>query len=167
MGLREVFLRGGPLICLGFDGIGGFTIQFNEKIDFLRLRVDFLRGGNDPPAPAKLLDLNADQFEISHSPLHFLLLRASAGTMYDEAPVVPAGPLVVPPMTLLLLASVKRTVVVVIAVPEVVLALLVAETAAGLIPSKVTPAVLIVQEVSTVILLTRGSAPVVTKARGE
>jgi len=80
--------------------------------------------------------------------------------MCDETPVVPAGPLVVPPTTLLLLTSVERTIVVVIAVPKVVLSLLVAETAAGLIPSEITPAVLIVREVSAVILLTRGSVPV-------
>jgi len=77
----------------------------------------------------------------------------------DEAPVVPAGPLVVPSTTLLLLTSVERTIVV-ITVPKVVLSLLVAETAAALVPSEVTPAVLIVREVTTVVLLARGSVPV-------
>ena len=80
--------------------------------------------------------------------------------MCDETPVVPAGPLVVSSTTLLLLACVERTIVVVIAIPKVVLSLLVAETAAALVPSKITPAVLIVREVSTVVLLARGSVPI-------
>ena len=80
--------------------------------------------------------------------------------MRDETSVISAGSLVVPSTTLLLLTSVERTIVVVIAIPGVVLSLLVAETAATLVPSKVAPAVLVVREVSTVTLLTGGSVPV-------
>lgn len=97
------------LIYLGFGGYGGFTIRFNSKIDFLR-------GRNGAPVPAELFDLNGDQLEISHSPLYFLLLGASARTMRDEASVVPSGTLVVPSTTLLLLTSVERTIVVMIAI---------------------------------------------------
>jgi hypothetical protein len=129
-------------------GVGGFTIWFNSKVGFLR------RG--DAPAPAELLDLDSDEFEISHSPLHFLLLSSSARTMRDEASVVPSGPLVVPSATLLLLlTSVERTIVM-IAIPKIVLSLLVAETATALVPSKIVPAVLATREVSAVVLLTGG-----------
>jgi len=121
----------------------------------------FCEGRDDPPAPAELLDLDADRFEIGRSPLHFPLLSPSAGTMRDETPVAPSGPLVVPSTTLLLLTSVERMIaIVVIAVPEVVLSLLIAETAATLVPSEVTPVVLVVQEVSPVVPLARGSVPV-------
>ena len=75
-------------------------IRFNSKIDFLRRR-------NDAPAPAELLDLNGDQFEISHSPLHVLPLSSSARTVCDETSIVPSGTLVIPPATLLLLTSVE------------------------------------------------------------
>jgi hypothetical protein len=113
-------------------------------------QVDVLGGRNDAPTPAKLLDLNGDQFEVSHSPLNFLLPSASARAMCNEASIVPSGPLVVPPATLLLLTSVERAVVVVIAAPQVALSLLVAETATALIPS----------EVPAIVLLARGSVPV-------
>jgi hypothetical protein len=76
--------------------------------------------------------------------------------MSNEASVIPPGPLVVPPATLLLLllTGVER------AIPKIALSLLVAETSTALIPSKV-PAVLIIWEVvSAIALLTRGSIPV-------
>lgn len=79
--------------------------------------------------------------------------------MCDEASVVPSGPLIVSPATLLLLTSIERTVIVMITIPKVVLSLLVAETATALVPSKV-PAVLVGREVSAIVLLTRGSVPV-------
>jgi len=78
----------------------------------------------------------------------------------DEAPVVPAGPLVVPSTTLLLLTSVERTIVVMVAVPKIVLSLLVAEAATALVPSKIAPTILVVREVSAVSLLARGPVPV-------
>jgi hypothetical protein len=80
--------------------------------------------------------------------------------VYDEAPVIPSRPLVVPSATLLLLASVERTIVVMIAVPEVILSLLITETATALIPSKDVPAILVVREVPAVVLLTRWPIPV-------
>lgn len=80
--------------------------------------------------------------------------------MCDEASVVPSGPLIVSPATLLLLTSIERTVIVMITIPKVVLSLLVAETATALVPSKVVPAVLVGREVSAIVLLTRGSVPV-------
>ena len=79
--------------------------------------------------------------------------------MCDETSVVPSGPLIVSPATLLLLTSIERTVIVMITIPKVVLSLLVAETATALVPSKV-PAVLVGREVSAIVLLTRGSVPV-------
>ena len=79
--------------------------------------------------------------------------------MGDEASIVPYGALVVPSTTLLLLASIERTIVM-IAVPKISLSLLVAETAAALVPSKIVPAVLVIREVSSAILWTRGSVPV-------
>ena len=80
--------------------------------------------------------------------------------MCDEASVVPSGPLVVPSATLLLLTGVERTIIVMIAIPEIALSLLVTETATALVPSKVVSAVLIVREVSSAILLARRSVPV-------
>ena len=79
--------------------------------------------------------------------------------MCDEAPVVPSRPLVVPSATLLLLASVERTIVM-IAVPKVILSLLITETATALVPSKDVPAILVVRKVPAVVLLTRWPIPV-------
>ena len=79
--------------------------------------------------------------------------------MSDEASIVPSGALIVPSTTLLLLASIKRTIIM-IAIPKVALSLLVAETATTLVPSKIVPAVLVIREVSSTILLTRGSVPI-------
>ena len=79
--------------------------------------------------------------------------------MRNEASVGPSGTLVIPSATLLLLTSVERTIVV-IAIPKITLSLLVAETATALTPSKVVPSVLAIWEVSSGVLLTRGSVPV-------
>lgn len=46
-----------------------------------------------------------------------------------------------------------------IAIPKIALPLLIAETTATLTPSKV-PAILVVWEVSTIVLLARGSVPI-------
>jgi len=132
--------------AVGFDRAWGFTVRFNG-------RIDFPRGRDDPPAPAKPPDLNANRFEIGHGPLHFLL-SAADGTLCDEVPVVPAGPLV-PPTSLLLLTSVERMIPMV-AVPKVVLSLLVAETAITLVPAEVAPTVLVVRGVSAVAPLAGG-----------
>lgn len=101
-------------------------------------KTAILRGGDDTPTPAKLLDLNSDEFEVSHGSFNFILPGACDRTMCDEASVVPSGSLVVPSTALLLLA-----VVVMITIPEIALSLLVAETTTGLISSKV-PAIRVV-----------------------
>ena len=79
--------------------------------------------------------------------------------MRDKASIVPSGALVVPSATLLLLASIERTIAM-IAIPKIALSLLIAETATALVRSKIVSAVLVIRKVSSAILLTGGSVPV-------